>query len=250
MWNAQDIADAAAGAIAREEARRTAEGSPYGVESLAEIALHPVIESALRDLGCGVLREQVYPAEWSARRSGRGRRKPLPEESERQRCDFVLTPRPEQALADPLREQREANESRRRAAGTLFELVAEAAPVPAHPGLRPDEVYWLECKVVGQFEYHGGVPGPNGSYASVLVRGVGADLRKIRDDPSVARGGVLLVLFAAAESVVRADLAILLHRLMDKDLLVRSPAIAGVPVPDRIGNGWAAAIVMEPMRSG
>ncbi|MBL8991360.1 MAG: hypothetical protein JNJ48_07250, partial [Phycisphaerae bacterium] len=61
---------------------------------------------------------------------------------------------------------------------------------------------------------------------------------------------VLLVLFCAEEPVARADAAALLHRLMDRELLVRTPAFAGVPVPDRIGNTWAASIVMEPMRSG
>lgn len=232
-----------------------------------------------------VLREQAYPAEWRKKRGKRGKQgdqaDALPREQDRRRCDLVLIPEcagaaePAQGaastdssggslrdgssrlIADELVGLRRARAEREALRGTLFEAVAPevsgaeearggllAAPVSAA------DAFWLEVKVVGQFCYTSGVPGPNGTYASQLVRGVGADIRKLRDDPSIVRGAALLVLFAADELVASHDLLALSHRCIDAGLPIRSPLAAGFAIPDRIGNQWCAVWLAEMTGAG
>lgn len=242
VWSSSHILSLCREALQQEEARRIAEQAVYGLESLDEVELHPILAASLAAAGFGVLREQLYPAEWRRRT---GRRKHLPEDSERQRCDLVLTPHPGQMLADALAAQREADRHAAALRGTLFEHLAPAAPDPP-AGIDSGECFWLEVKAVGQFAYAAGVPGPNRVYASLLTRGLGGDIRKLRDDSSIIHAGALLVLFTADRAVAEADIPVLVHRLLDKGALVRSPLIDGFAIPDRIGNAWCALALVEP----
>lgn len=250
MWNAQALVEIACGVVAAEERRLCDEQAVHGVESFEEVALQGVLAAGFAAAGFGVLREWPYPSQW---RSRKGRRRALPEPGERQRCDLVLLPAAGQRLIDPM--QGALEEERRQAAakGTLFEATQSAgegaggAPAAASKGVTPSEAYWLECKVVGQFCYSAGVPGPNTSYASELTRSVAMDLRKLRDDPE-ANGGVLLVLYTAREDVARADLGVVMHRMMDRGLHFRSPVTAGATLTERIGNAHCLCAIIEPGR--
>ena len=101
---------------------------------------------------------------------------------------------------------------------------------------RPEDVLWLEIKVLGQYEFADGVPVPNGAYASRLIRGVVSDLAKLATDESISHSAVLLVLFAADEEVARHDVFQAWHRCLDRDLPIASPMLRVVPISDRIGN--------------
>lgn len=247
MWHAHAIAEVASAALRAEEDRRVAEQAVHGVESLDEAAVHALLADAYTHAGYGVVREQPYPAEWKRKR---GRRSELPGQADRARCDIVLLPSAGDALADALQAERTEVRRKAEARDTLFESSDEAEPRPPQTGVAPDEAYWLECKVVGQFCYRGGVPGPNGTYASEVLRGVAGDLRKLRGDPAILHGGVLLVLFTASEAVADADLGILIHRMLDKEILVRAPESASFAIQERIGNTHCRCAVIEPMRSG
>lgn len=219
-----------------------------GVDALDECDLHPILAAAFAAAGMGVLREQRYPAEWKGKR---GRRRPLPDDPDRLRCDLVLTPRRGQVLIDSLQAARQAEVERARAVGTLFEPLAESgagveAPVPS--GVESSDAYWLEVKAVGQYCFTSGVPGPNSTYGSQLVRGVTTDIRKLRDDPGIFHAGVLLVLFAADDFVVQHDLLRLTHRCLDRELPIRSPIHVTVPISDRIGNNRCALWLAEVAR--
>lgn len=174
MWSHDDLLEALARGVAAAEAGLAREQAPYGLDALDELALHPILASALAapvpGPGFGVIREQPYPQEWVGKPSS-GKRKrpapppvppaprptpaaatneaedadgniddpdlaPLPERRDRLRCDLVLTPEPGQALADPLAILREADEIRRQGAGSLFAADAEAAAVGSAPDPR------------------------------------------------------------------------------------------------------------------
>jgi hypothetical protein len=297
MWRGEDIVTIASAALRGEEARRVVEQAVHGVESLEEVQMHPILARGLEGEGLGVLREQPYPGEWQTRR---GRRKVLPEQSERKRCDLVLTPTPGQVLADRLLEARSQETVLREASGTLFaedaqrrvaeglieELprrgrkgagrgAARAASRTTVPGasstpgavgevevlvdvatgevlapgasrVEAGDTYWLEVKVVGQFVYSAGVPGPNAQYASELVRGARADLKKLRADPAIARGGLLLVHLTRDEMTAVHDELTLWHRLLDRGVSVRSPIAERFAIADRIGNGLCSVVLLEP----
>ena len=250
MWSSTHILSLCREALQQEEDRRIAEQAVYGLESLDEVDLHPILAAGLAAAGFGVLREQLYPAEW---RRKKGRYNDLPEDSQRQRCDLVLTPRPSQALTDPLQHQRSLERDRAALCGTLFEQLGEsAAESPAAPdnsAIHPADCFWLEVKLVAQFAYAAGVPGPNRTYTSQLIRGISSDLRKLRDDPAITHGAALLVLLTADRAVAEADIPTLVHRLIDKGIGVRSPIIDGFRVPDRIGNARCSSVLLEPITS-
>ena len=235
VWTPQLVVDGAARALRGAEEARTLEQSPYGLESLSELELHDIIAAGFAADGLGVLREVVYPGEWMGRK---GRRKALPEQSERMRCDVVLTVRPGQKLIDRL-------DDRRAAEGTLFEGAEGASD-----GLLPEHAFWLELKESGQFCYTDGVPGPNRVYGSQVMRAVRSDLTKLRNDPAVIHAGAMLILFAADEAVARHDLGIIAERCTDRGLLATLPTIAGFAVPERIGNRWCAVALFPPVRNG
>lgn len=232
MWRHEDIADAAAAALERRSAALREEQSPRGLDALAEVDLHPLLAAGLAQAGFGVHPEQPYPGEVERR----ARR------AQRERCDLVLTPAPEIALLDPVAELRQIDA----AAGTLFEPIAESM-VPSDRGAHPADAFWLEIKVVGQFTFTSGIPGPNRAYASELVGGPVEDLVKLEWDRAVRHGGSLVVLFTADESTARHDLGLLLHRCLDRELPVQSPAMRTFAIPDLIGNA-ACTVCLIPMK--
>lgn len=254
VFSTDTILDVCAAALQREERRRTDEHSPFGIERLDEVELHPIVAAALCADGLGVLREQGYPGEWRGRK---GRRKPLPEQTERRRCDLVLTTAPNLALADRLVEARVAHAAAAQAVGTLFEpLVCDttadastAAQATAAGSVAPDQAFWLEIKATGQFVYESGVPGPNGTYGSQLMRACRSDLGKLAADPDILHAGLLLILFAADERVATHDVGIIASRLADSGLLACVPEHRTIEVPDRIGNTVCHLAMLTPPRT-
>lgn len=247
VWNADEIVDLLAQTLREREGELRREQAFAGLDALQETELHPILAGVGPLASWGVLREVLYPAQWKSRKP---RRKPLPEDAERQRCDVVLTPKPDQRLADELKSERARVRARELVRGTLFESLAtdEPAPVDLSKDLvvLPEDAYWLEVKAVGQFSYVDGVPGPNPAYSSQLTRGVSGDLRKLMADTSVRRGGALLVHFTADEGIAKHDLGVLVHRLLDKGLVIRPPATARVGILDRVGNAVCTLVLIEP----
>jgi hypothetical protein len=178
----------------------------------------------------------------------------LPPDSARERCDLVLTPRPGQRLADPIVARRRARDRRRAAAGTLFESLVATEPdeaPPAPDALPPQDAFWLEVKLVAQYSFENGVPGPNRTYASQLLRRTTADLAKIAKDPLIAAGGLLLILFTDDAATADHDLVVLAHRCLDRSLTDASPVSRRFPICDRVGNGLCTvALFRAPGHAG
>ncbi len=206
-WSTGDLADAiVAGLHARAQADDL-EQAVYGFDRLDELGLHPLIQQSLRDAGYGVWPEQQYPDDWSK-----------PRRSEGKRCDMVLTPGPDRPLRDPL------------IRATLFDN-ADA--------IDPGEAYWLEVKTVAQFE----TTGPFARYSAELYAPVTADIKKLWQDGVIQHAGLLLVLFTADARTAEHDLALWHRRCLDKGLPVSPPAIRGLTITDRIGNGYCSVAV-------
>ncbi len=253
MWRYDDLIDAAAEGFYSEEARLRQEQAVYGLDSLEEVDLHPVVVAGFEAAGWGVLREQRYPSD----RGGRGSKRKVASpdealESDRLRCDLVLTPSPGMTLADPLRATRAAAMARREKEGTLFESHEEPAGAegqgPASV-VTAQEAFWVEIKVVGQYCYEAGIPGPNRTYASQLVRGSCADLAKLARDPLITHSALLLVLFTSDATVAQHDLVQLLHRCLDRELVADSPVTRRLPIAERIGNAECTLSLIRPRKS-
>lgn len=227
VWSPDDLLDAARLALLAEEGRRDAEQAVYGVDSLREIDLHPILAAGFAAHGLGVLREHPYPG-LAARR---------PAKSHRDRCDLVLLPRAGLRLLDPTAALR----ARELGEGTLFE---HAAP-PAADLASPAEAYWLEVKAVGQFEFVHGVPSPNHAYAGALNAAITGDLAKIAGQEAIRRAGLLLILFTAAADVATHDLGVALHRAIDRGVRFREPRLAMFPIRDRIGNAACTLALLD-----
>ncbi|MBS0196679.1 MAG: hypothetical protein JSR77_07970 [Planctomycetes bacterium] len=223
MWDEIALLDCILDDLAHRERQLVAERAVRGLDALDELELHDAIGEALAAAGLGVWREQPYPGEITSRRR----------KSERERCDFVLTRAPDDPPRDPMIEFAEAMDAR----ATLF----ANAPTPDPPGTPASECYWLEVKVVGQFAYADGVPRANSGYASDLVRSLATDLQKLRREPIVQHGAVLLLLFTADETTAKHDLPLALHRVLDRDIYFRPHRQGGFAITDRIGNAWCSA---------
>jgi hypothetical protein len=219
--NARLIAELGAGAITLLERGIIAEQAVRGPDALDELEIQSVLASGFEAEGWGVQREVPYPTPPS-RRAHR---------TLRDRCDLVLLEDPGSRLADAVERARDEDER----GATLF---AELAPqVPLAQVTDPRDAAWLEVKTLGQFTCRDGVPGPNRSYATELVRGPCADAKKLGSDPLIERGWIVIVLFAVDESVAQHDLGIAAHRMLDLGAPIGSPACASALIADRIGNG-------------
>lgn len=217
-WDEPRLLGLIADGLRRRDESLHAEHAVKGIDALDETSMHPLIADSLAAGGFGVCREFPFPGPQGRRRLRR----------ERERCDFVLTPNRDTLPLDPMTSLIDREEQ----AATLF----AQTPPPSRSGLDPEQCYFLELKIVGQFVYIDGVPGPNRVYASQLTRSILKDLRKLAADDRIVRGAVLLVLFTADEVVAEHDLPIALHRVLDKQGTFRSPFIARFPIDDRIGN--------------
>lgn len=232
MWPVDPLAQAAAAALRGRADELRIEQSVRGLDAMAEVEFHPLLANGFAGAGFGVHREVPYPGQ-------PGRR---PKHAERERCDLVLTPRAGLAIRDPVSELK----LRDAGAGTLFEPMAERLAV--EPGIPPDEAFWLEVKLVAQFCFSGGVPGPNRTYASELLRLAASDIPKLSRDPAIRHAGVLVLLFTADRATADHDLAAFIHRCLDRDLPVGSQSMERVGIPDLIGN-TLATVCLLPIRS-
>jgi hypothetical protein len=202
-WNVTEIVEAATAGLRDEARRRDEEQAVYGVDSLDELGLHPILRESLRQAGLGVHAEQPYPADRFARRR----------KAEAKRCDIVLT-EPSQDLIDP------------QAESTLFGD-DQALPLEA--------AYWLEVKTVSQFT----VDGPFPRYAAELLSPVAQDLRKLSKDPMIFHAGLLLVLFTADQATARHDLAAWESRCLKRGYPIAAPVVRDFAINDRMGNARA-----------
>ena len=162
----------------------------------------------------------------------------LPDVRDRMRCDLVLTPQVGMRLVDPMAVERSKRRAKDEVEGTMF-ATASGADVETgeviENGVPAEDAYWLEVKVVGQYCYEAGVPGPNRGYGSQLRRTL-TDLGKLSGDEQVCCGGLLVVLFAADEVTAKHDLFQLAHECLDRELPVGSPDVRMVEIGERIGN--------------
>lgn len=279
MWHPDDILDAIAAALARHEADLRDEHAVHGLDSWPEVKFHTLLAPALAALPHGVLREQPYPLEWTRkhrRRGGKSTGAPdispaidisdyteadiaaadpitgeLPDPRDRMRCDLVLTPTPGLRLGDPLATVKSARTRRQQAAGTLFTAVEAAEPPPSPPAdaCPPEDAFWLEVKLIGQFTYSAGIAGPNASYSAELLRGPAADIRKLSSDGRILHAAALILLFTHDLPTAEHDLAQAMHRCLDRNLPIGSPIRRSLAITDRIGNQFLTACLV-PVRTG
>lgn len=230
-WVAGDVLGACRRALEARAAALAEERAVHGIDALSEVALHPILADGLRAAGWGVVREACYPGDVASR----------PWRAERERCDLVVLPDAGSTLADPVRTLREADRVR----GTLFESLCAVGV----DGVPPEDAYWIEVKVVAQHAYTHGVPGPNTAYAGELTRAFTQDLAKLSREPRVARGGVLLVHFTSDDRTADHDLAVALHRAVDRGLAFRSPVTERFGVRDHAGNAVCTVALTEIVAS-
>jgi len=211
LYRPADIADAIEQGLLAEEAARAAEQSPFGLDALDELGLHPVLRAGLRQAGYGVYPEQKYPEPF---------RRP---DNEGERCDLVLT-LDDQPLAAPGWEP------------TLFD--------PPHAvGLA--DAFWLEVKVVSQHHPEG----PNGRYTTQLLTDARQDVVKLGRNPQIIHGALLIVLYAERPDIADHDLTVWLDRCLQEGLPVSSPSVRELAIPDRIGNA-VCRVGLYPVRGG
>ncbi|RMH14308.1 MAG: hypothetical protein D6695_01610 [Planctomycetota bacterium] len=229
-WRADEIVHALVSSLKAREAQLFAEHAVYGLDALDEVDLHPLLADGLRHAGFSAFREVPYP----------GQPERLPRESERQRCDLVIGPAGTAGIADIVQWGKELQ----RAEQTLFASLAKTRP----SGLLPQDAFWLEVKSVAQIGYVEGVPVPNRSYASQLVRGPALDLIKLAREPLIESAGVAVIVFGAEAPLVRHDLQAMATALIDRDLPISSPTIEILPIADRVGNA-CAGVCLVPLRA-
>ncbi len=203
-----------------------------GVDSLPETRLHPLIAQAFASEPFGALREVRYPTAKIER----------PSETQRDRCDLVLTPEPAQRLYDPVAALRELEG----ASGTLFAPTAMVRQ-PGKGEVDPSEAYWIEIKAIAQHRYVGGVPAPNARYAQELLSWPRADVVKLASDPLIRHAGVLVVMFTEERASGPHDLSIAVREMIDRDLPVGVPEIETVGICDHAGNAWCT-LGLIPLR--
>lgn len=220
MWSVDEILRHCARSLTEQASRADAEQAVRGIDALAELDIHPILQNGLEAAGFGLWPEHPYPGQPQNR----------PQHRERERCDLVLVEEPGLALADPLAAVLERDQLEQ----TLFAGLADERPNARAVG--PDDAFWLEVKVVGQYSFVENVPGPNRSYSSQLVQGPATDIAKLARDEMICHGAVLLVLFTESEEVAKHDLNAMVHRCLDKDLPVSAPIVEHFEITDRIGN--------------
>lgn len=244
MWDWPRLAQITRDALAERERLLREEQAVYGLDSLRETQLHPVLAEAFSSAGFGVLREQPYP-------SAIGTPGHRPAKPARDRCDLVLTPEPQFALADPLDSHREQDwlqgNNTKDPTPSLFAQTPVPDPLPAKNAVKtisPEEAAWIEVKVVAQFAFTHGVPGPNSAYSSELTASLARDIEKLNGEPLVRHGGLLLVLFTRDQRTAEHDVSIALHRCLDRERKFKSPEVARLPILDRVGNALCSVVLV------
>lgn len=222
-WSWDELLEIARAGLESAAREFDLEQAVRGIDALDETAVHPILAGAYAGAGLGVFREWPLP----------GPDEVVSRNSERERCDLVLTARASDTLEDPMVLRREREEI----AGTLF---AGAARDAAPRGVAPEDAAWIEVKVVGQFAFTSGVPGPSRAYGVELTGALRRDLAKLSSEERVVFGVVLLVLFTQTRAVAEHDVPVALHRCVDAGLPLGPLRSAGFAITDRIGNGWCS----------
>lgn len=217
MWDFGHICASVGDSLRSEAVRFDLEQSVTGIDTLSELALHPLIQQSLRDAGYGVHPEQRYPGH-----------RTRPNRAEGDRCDIVLTERPDDHLLDPL------------ASGTLF----------GARGAQPDEAMWLEVKSAHQFGVTDAGIGASRGYSGQLLTASMADVRKLASDVVILHAALLVIMFTADAPTASHDLDAWMHRCLDKGLPIDSPILESFPIADRIGNGACTIAVVRVRRAG
>lgn len=199
-WSTAELVEAIEAGLRQRARDDDLEQAVYGFDALDELAMHPLIAGALRTCGCSVYREVRYPQDQRHAKKSKGKR-----------CDFVLTPK-DQPLRDP--EQ----------AGTLFDT-PDACDF--------EQAYWLEMKLVAQFEK----TGPFRHYSKELLAPVPKDVRKLWSDGAIFHAGLLLILLTADQHIAEHDLSAWYTRCLERGYPVAAPATRHVAITDRLGNG-------------
>ncbi len=213
MIGPADLADALADGLAAAAATRDAEQSPFGIDTLEETALHPVLADGLRAAGHAVHVEQRYPAARAERRRSRG-----------ERCDLVACP-DGRALRAPDDEP------------DLF------APTDA---VDLADAAWIEVKTARVFH----ADAPNGRYAAELLGAPSEDIVRLATAEGIRHAFLAMVLFARDEADARRDLEAFERTLRVEGLPVDVPRVRFVPIADRIGHAVAAVAVVQVQRGG
>lgn len=249
MWCNDSILEAMVDTLREREAQLADEQAVYGLDALPEIELHALLMSGLMARGFAPLREQAYPEEWKRRKADR--HSPLPRD--RQRCDIVLLPTGRKKLRDEVRVVKRAKAIADMGAGSLFGALASAdaeqslSARDTHEA-EPEDAHWLEFKLVSQYCYSNGVPGPNATYSSELTRSLIKDLGKLVKDRRIRSAAAALIMFSADEKTAEHDLSVVMHKALDRDLPVASPLRKSFPVQDRIGNR-VCTVMVAPTRA-
>lgn len=238
MWSLDLIAEAASDALRARDAALREEHAVYGLDAQNELYFHPIIAEGLADAGFGVLREQPFPHEWfrKLRPSKKTATLDLPLPRDRQRCDLVLTPEPNQTLDDSLKTEKQRREEAATLEGSLFASLPTSDIAHPTSHIPPESCFYLELKLCGQYTNTSGIPGPNRTYTSDLTRAPLADLKKLAEDHRIQHAGVMLIVFTEGEQVARHDIAILAHRVLDRNWPISSPTLRSFPISDRMGN--------------
>ena len=214
-WDVSAIHATALAALQQQAAADEAEQAVYGFDAWPELTYHPLLADAYAAAGWGAHRECRFPSDWQKRRKTHG-----------ERCDLVLT-----RGGRPLQE-----------AGRNAE---DPAPlfIAADPSLQPvpaSSAFWLEVKLVAQFE----VGGAFRRYAAELGQVVVKDLKKLRNDPLIRHAGLLLILQTANEARADRDLSLWLSKAESDGWPVDTVVPGGFPINDRIGNAWCSVTLV------
>ncbi|MDF1808851.1 MAG: hypothetical protein P1U42_04065 [Phycisphaerales bacterium] len=223
MWNSLEITQLCAIQLKELEAEINSQSTYRGLDSYSEVQLHPFIHQAFTTTHFGALREICYPSASVEN----------PTNTQRQRCDIVLTPNLKQSIFDPIDEQR----TRQKAAGTLFESSA-LLDSPPQGTIPPEDAYWLEIKSIAQFSYVDGVPNPNSSYSSEMLNGPRTDVIKLASDPLIRHAGVLIVHFAEDQSTGIHDISAAVDHMIGLELPVSIPEFETIPIKNHAGNEY------------
>lgn len=225
MWNQSEIADLIADELRERAHAKSVEPVHFGIDSLCEVELHPFLCQSFTNSAFGVQREVRYPSSALSR----------PTESQRKRCDLVLTPSQEMSIFDPIHEQRLVDEL----AQTLF---AGHLDAQTHKDsvCQPQEAYWIEVKVVGQFQYVDGVPMPNSAYAAELTIGPKLDVIKLASEPIIHAGAILVIVFTELKEAGPHDIGHAVGLWIDQELPISIPEIRSFPIPNYGGNEWCS----------
>ena len=223
VWNTTEIIQMMSHYLQSENHRLQDAHAYVGLDSHAEIELHPLLAQAFAPSSFGIHREVGYPSSPMSR----------PNDAQRQRCDLVLTPIEGQALFDPIHEQRVQD----KAVGTLFESFV-ADHLPDEGDALPEDAYWIEVKSVGQFSYVDGVPGANPKYTADLLGGPRSDVIKLASEPLIRFGGSLVVLFSEDQETGPHDIAASAQAMIEHDLPIAVPVFESFPITNHAGNEW------------